>query len=1082
MNTRLLRKSVLLFSILMMAAAATAQELTVTVNNDAPVFLIGKGLEYLEDPGGRLTLDDVSSPEAGRRFRKSANAVLNLGYTNSYYWTRFSIRNPGPGRDIRLLEIGYPLLDYLEIYIRQSGGQVLSSIAGDSLPFNRRELRYRNFIFKVPVEPGASTSIYLRTRTSSSHQLPLALWTQQAFFEKTINEQFMLGIFYGTMCVMILYNLFIFFTIRDRNYIFYVLHVLSFSLLFLSLDGYGFEYLWPGAVKWANICVPFFINNVSLWGMLFGQSYNKTRQSTPRLHRFMTVITSLAFVNILISLFVDNINITTRSAIILSIFVCLSLIISSTTSWYRGYKPARYFVIAIMVLLVGTMTHAFFVMGIIPNNIITSNSMSIGLTLDVLLFSFALADRINIERREKSEAQQLALENEQLARLAQAEALENMKKVDLLKDEFLSKTSHELRTPLNGIIGISESLINGATGPLPEETVQNLTMIVSSGRRLSSLVNDILDFSRIKNKDINLQLRAVDIREIANIVVFLSVPLVRNKPVTITNEMPEDLPLVFGDENRLQQVFHNLIGNSIKFTREGSITVSASRNDGMVTVTVTDTGPGIPKEKHDDIFKSFEQADSSIEREYGGTGLGLTISKQLVELHGGTIWVESEQGSGSSFYFTVPIAGSQSYGETASPRITVQETASTETPEFARIGSSTDHRDFITCNDVDIRHWAGLKNSRILVVDDEPVNIRVIQNYLKIFGVTVLVAYSGMEALDLVKQNPDLVLLDVMMPRLNGYETARKIRESYPGDDLPIIFLTAKNQINDFVDGFSAGGNDYITKPFSKGELLTRMSFHINFKNAIFNRRHMLLIEQELDVARRIQYSSIPQHIPDFPGLQIAAKYMPMQRIGGDFYDFHTDFKNYIGFLISDVSGHGIPASLIASMLKIAFYIMKNDPDDPARMLGAINRILSGHMYRHFMTASYLYFDLEKQSMCFARAGHLPLLIASRTDRTISGYLPKGKAIGWVTDLNCQNEDIPVRKGDRILLYTDGITEALNENKEMFGTESFELFIKETLTLPVSEFVTVLHNRILDWGYPKNELQDDFTIVAIDIV
>jgi serine phosphatase RsbU (regulator of sigma subunit) len=167
-------------------------------------------------------------------------------------------------------------------------------------------------------------------------------------------------------------------------------------------------------------------------------------------------------------------------------------------------------------------------------------------------------------------------------------------------------------------------------------------------------------------------------------------------------------------------------------------------------------------------------------------------------------------------------------------------------------------------------------------------------------------------------------------------------------------------------------------------------------------------------------------------------------------------------------------------MLKIAFYIMKNDPDDPARMLNSINRILSGHMYRHFMTASYLYFDLEKQSMCFARAGHLPLLVANRTEGTIASYLPKGKAIGWVTDLNCQNEEIPVRRGDRILLYTDGITEALNENKEMFGTESFELFIKETLTLPVSDSLRCCMRVSSTGDTLKNELQDDFTIVAID--
>ena len=215
------------------------------------------------------------------------------------------------------------------------------------------------------------------------------------------------------------------------------------------------------------------------------------------------------------------------------------------------------------------------------------------------------------------------------------------------KNEFLANTSHELRTPLNGIIGIAESLIDGATGKLPENTHYNLGLIASSGRRLSNLVNDILDFSKLRHKNIELQIKPVGMREITDVVFALSQPLIGKKRLKLINEISFNVPLVDADENRVQQILHNLIGNAIKFTEEGKVVVLATVVGEQLEITVADTGIGIPVEQHDRIFESFEQADSSTARVYNGTGLGLAIAKQLVELHGGQIWLESTLGKGS---------------------------------------------------------------------------------------------------------------------------------------------------------------------------------------------------------------------------------------------------------------------------------------------------------------------------------------------------------------------------------------------------------------------------------------------------
>jgi two-component system sensor histidine kinase ChiS len=233
---------------------------------------------------------------------------------------------------------------------------------------------------------------------------------------------------------------------------------------------------------------------------------------------------------------------------------------------------------------------------------------------------------------------------------------DRLQQADQLKDEFLGNTSHELRTPLNGIIGLAESLIDGVAGELSDKAKTNLAMIVGSGKRLSVLVNDILDFSKLKHKDIGLQLKPIGLRELVDVVLTLSGPLVAQKPVQLLNNIDINLSPVMADENRLQQILHNLVGNAIKFTDNGQVEVSAQRLEQHLQITVSDTGIGIDEEKLDRIFESFEQAEGGTAREYGGTGLGLAVTKQLVQLHGGEIWVESTPKLGSQFRFTLPIS------------------------------------------------------------------------------------------------------------------------------------------------------------------------------------------------------------------------------------------------------------------------------------------------------------------------------------------------------------------------------------------------------------------------------------------
>ncbi|MDX1521948.1 MAG: response regulator, partial [Anaerolineae bacterium] len=386
-----------------------------------------------------------------------------------------------------------------------------------------------------------------------------------------------------------------------------------------------------------------------------------------------------------------------------------------------------------------------------------------------------------------------------------------LEQLDKFKDEFLANTSHELRTPLNGIIGLAESMLDGATGPATLEQQHSLSMTVASGRRLTNLVNDILDFSKLKHYDLALNISAVDMKVITDIVLALSKPLVNPARVSLINQIDSALPPVAGDQNRLQQIMHNLVGNAIKFTESGTITLSAVEREGLLEITVADTGIGIPNEKLDDIFRSFEQVDGSIERHYGGTGLGLSITKKLIELHGGTIRVESTVGVGSRFIFTMPISPKSLQKQTGSHT----EIAKSQTHIEPQVVPS-------------IKPLANNSNLTILVVDDEAINRQVLLNQLSVHNYFVVQAANGREALQTVQNiRPDLILLDVMMPRMSGYEVCQRLREQYSAAELPVVMLTAKNQVADLVAGFEAGANDYLPKPFSKSELLARIETHL---------------------------------------------------------------------------------------------------------------------------------------------------------------------------------------------------------------------------------------------------------------
>jgi PAS domain S-box-containing protein len=464
-----------------------------------------------------------------------------------------------------------------------------------------------------------------------------------------------------------------------------------------------------------------------------------------------------------------------------------------------------------------------------------------------------------------------------------------LQRLSQLKDEFLANTSHELRTPLQGIIGIAESLIDGATGQLSKAASSELAMIVASGHRLSNLVNDILDFSKQKHNKIELQRKPVNLHEITDIVLRFCQPLIGRKYLQLINIIPDELPLADADENRLQQILHNLISNAIKFTDKGVIKILAqvsdcedlsgnqqlqnqdnellsvihpqpnqvpptqSKQNKCLIISISDTGRGIPKDNLQQIGTFFEKVDN--DSTYNSTtGLGLAITKQLVNLHGGKIWLESTAGVGSRFMFTLPIREQfvvsflPGTDKPSVPQMTYQVSSQDDQSpaeiKFSKNVKSSVYALMGTPREVDALSTApppqslkipveeGAESFKVLIVDDEEVNLHVLANHLSLHNYATLQAASGSEALSLLEKGmiPDLILLDVMMPHMTGYEVTRKIREHWEANELPIVLLTAKNQVSDLVMGLEVGANDYLIKPISKNELLARIKTHLHIK------------------------------------------------------------------------------------------------------------------------------------------------------------------------------------------------------------------------------------------------------------
>ncbi|MCP4751981.1 MAG: response regulator [Proteobacteria bacterium] len=783
--------------------AETAISPVLILSDETQEIDLAPYLELLEDADKKWSIEEVSSPGFSHRFETNSAALPYFGFSPSAYWVRFRVKNTSSQKEWHLdyEDVGFYFLDRLDFFLPLAAGGFSTKKAGEAWSHQTEEGSSHNLKWRFSIDPGQERTIYLRMEDEALLFLRLNL--RSPTMPPKLDLYFIIFIAaLGGGGGFLLYNLLLFFSIRDRSLLYYVF-VLTSMIAIILTNSYGILHrFFPDLSIWlVNRLNWIFFPIHGVFVLLFTKEFLQLKTYSAIRNQNLSLLTVIFIVWIPIH-FLAPYHYIAKAWHWVEPMVYLTVFVSAVLCWRRGAPGARYYIVSSFFILCAVASWDLLALNLIPPLVShVGIPYFIARLVEMSLLSLAMVDRFTKERES---------------------AMLRIRKADRLKDEFLANTSHELRTPIHGIVGLSQSLLDRKEKTLARDELEDLEMIVKSGKRLSFLIDDILDFSKMRQQDLKPHFRPVDLKSVLQVVVSLCRTGIGQKQLAIIPQIPDSIPLVYGDENRLQQILLNIVGNAIKFTHQGEITIRTEPRDRQLWVIVTDTGIGISRDKLGTIFNSFEQADGSINREYGGAGLGLSITKKLVELHGGRITVDSTEGRGSTFSFSLPLAENRKTRENdTKPEENVPIMEASDVEPVPALPSRR-HSPSIPESNADLK---------ILVVDDEPVNLRVLHNYLENQGYTVFSAQDGFTAWESIREHqPGLVVLDLMMPRMNGYQLCEKIRESYDLSELPVIVLTARTQTKDLLQGLESGANDYLIKPVNREELLARVNTHFQIK------------------------------------------------------------------------------------------------------------------------------------------------------------------------------------------------------------------------------------------------------------
>ncbi|KPZ64813.1 Sensory/regulatory protein RpfC [Pseudoalteromonas sp. P1-16-1b] len=653
---------------------------------------------------------------------------------------------------------------------------------------------------KVKLAPNRSYVLIAKFQSEYFYTPPkLVLSSYDDFFVRKTSDNMIMLLCFGVGIALGLYNFLIYLGDRDKTHLYYAMFtacwVLAWSQFFHIPDQiFGF---YNAHFHWLGFTL------IPITNILFFNSLLKLKDTSPKLSRLSIYLGIVATAGAPFAMVWPGFGFI-WATLVTGATLSLGMVVG-IRSWISGFKPARYFVLAYLAMAIPNMVGNLTNLGIIePIKMDLYLLGLIGTALDAVLLAFAVANKFSILHHQNVELtknleHKVKLRTQELQQLA-----EELRDASEAKSRFLANMSHEIRTPMTSIIGYADGIILGDIQP--HERNHGIRVILQNSRHVLGLINDILDMSKIEANRLEIELVETDLfATIAEIESLLG-KQIRDKGLKFKVDYQFPLPdWIVSDPTRLRQILLNLATNALKFTTQGYIMLTVSCNQKQLIIKVEDTGIGMTESEQKDLFTPFHQADSSISRKYGGTGLGLNISKSLANKLNGDITVFSVVGRGSEFCFTMEL-------NTTEHTQWVNTFDDIRKPQTKELFSNNSQRNLV---------------GRVLVAEDHPENRQLIKRILERMGLTVVAVENGRDAAQAaMDESFDLILLDIQMPIMDGEQAIKIIQAT--GVTTPIVALTANTMKHEIDRYLKQGFTDHIAKPIDRSCFSSKIASYLD--------------------------------------------------------------------------------------------------------------------------------------------------------------------------------------------------------------------------------------------------------------